>query len=247
MSEAAVTPPIEPAAPPVPPVVAETPPAAPAAPAPVVETPPAGLIRPEGLPDSLWDATTGLKTGDLVSQWRDLTTKAAEAAAAKGEVPADAAGYDLSLPEGFQVPEGFKVEIDKENPFYKAATEHAHKEGWSQAQMKGLVALEAQRQIAEQTGAVETYKAEMLKLGANGKARIDAATNYLKANLTAERAGALAAGLYNAAAVEALEALIGLKSGPSVPSTPGGNVTQLNDLHGEDLLRAVRAQPKRAA
>lgn len=197
-----------------------------------------GLVRPEGLADEFWDAQTGVKTADLLAAYQELK---GAADAAKSDVPADATGYELKLSEGVKVPEGFKVEINAEDPFFADVTKELHGLGIGQAGVQKLVDAYARAQIAEQEQAVEAYTAEKGKLGERAQERIGAVQAWVTANLPKEQAAALIGSIYNAAQVQAFERIIKLRSDAS--PAPGGQPqpSALEGLRGAELLEAIRA------
>lgn len=173
-------------------------------------------IRPEGLPDDLWDDTAGVKVGDLWSAHRDLLAKEAERTA---NVPGEADAYDLTLPEDFKAPEGFEVEIKADDPLWADFQALGKKYGLPKDGFREFAGAFAKYQIAAQQADVETFVSEKTKLGANADTRIKAAEDYLKANLPKAQADALGGALISADGVQALEALLRLKSGPT--AVPG--------------------------
>ncbi len=197
-----------------------------------------GLVRPEGIPDEFWDPQTGVKATDLLVAYQDLK---AQTEAAKADLPADATGYELKLSEGVKVPEGFKVEINAEDPFFADVTKELHGLGIGQAGVQKLVDAYARAQIAEQEQAVEAYTAEKGKLGERADARIQAIQQWVTANLPKDQAAAVIGSIYNAAQVQAFERIIKLRS--DAAPAPGGQQTpsSLEGLRGAELLEAIRA------
>lgn len=171
----------------------------------------ASIVRPEGLPDEFWDDKTGVKSGDVWSALRDLR---AEQEARAADLPAEGESYDLALPADLQLPEGTEVVIDKDDPLWADFQETARAEGVTKAGFQRFIGAFAKYQAAAQAADVETYTAEMSKLGANATVRRDAATNYLKANLPTPQFEALGGALISAAGIEAIETIVKLKSGP---------------------------------
>lgn len=197
-----------------------------------------GPVRPDGLPDDLWDDASGVKVGDLWAAHRDLLAKEAERLA---DVPGADAAYDLSLPEDFKAPDGLEVEIKADDPLWAKFQEIGKEAGVPKAAFQKFVAAFADYQIAAQQADVEAYTAEKTKLGANADVRIKAADAWLKANLSEKQAAALGRALIEADGVEALEALIRLKSGPIAATGVGASQTnKFEGLHGEALLHAAR-------
>ena len=197
-----------------------------------------GLIRPEGLADEFWDPASGVKVSDLVAAYRDLSAKEAERTK---DVPAEAAGYALELPETVKVPENFKIELAEDDPFLAEARAAAHAAGLPTGAWKGLVAAYANMQIREQEAAVQAYTAEKAKLGERADVRLKSVTEWLGANLKADQAKALIGSLYNADQIRAVEAIIALRS-EAAPGQGGGQApTKFEGKFGESRLDAIRA------
>lgn len=197
-----------------------------------------GLVRPEGLDDKFWDAATGLKVGDMVEHLRELEAKAA----AREDVPGEAESYDLKLPEGFTVPEGLEIEFKADDPLWTDFQALGKKHGLTREGFGEFVGAMAKYQLGLQQADIDAFVEQKAALGANADTRIRAAGDWLKANMKAEHADALADLTVSKAGVEAIEALIRMKSGP-VAATPGGaaaNVNKFEGLQGEALLHAIR-------
>ncbi len=202
-----------------------------------------GPVRPEGLPDDLWDDAKGVKTGDLWAAYRDLK---AEIDAKRADVPGENETYDLALPEGFEVPEGLSVEIAKDDPLWADFQALGREAGLSKADFGKFVGAFAKYQIAQQTADVDAYVAEKTKLGTNADTRINAANDWLKANLTAGQADALGGALTTAEGVQALEALIRLKSDATTASGVGASqASKFDNTFGASRLDAIRASAAR--
>lgn len=201
----------------------------------------AAPVRPEGLPDEFWDDATGVKAGDVWSALRDLKAAQAEKAA---DLPADGEAYDLALPADLALPEGITIEIDKDDPLWADFQSIARESGVGKTQFQQFVGAFAKYQIAAEQAKVDTYVAEMTKLGANAPARRDAATAFLKANLPANQAEALAGSVLSADGIAALETIIKLKSGPVAATGVGASAgaSEFEGLHGAARLDAIRAK-----
>lgn len=201
---------------------------------PTGDTPPAPPSRPEYIPESFWDAEKGFKTDDFNS----LVAFKAEHDANLAQVPADKDGYevklpqDFKLPDGFELPEGKEAIIDADDPRVGHLREYAIANKLSQAQFETMLALGAQMDIAEQGRMQEAIAAQAEKLGANGKARIDAVTTWLGAKLGGELAGAIAPMLMTANQIKAFEAIMRLNRG-TVPGDHGGG---RDDLGGSQKI-----------
>lgn len=216
--------------------------AAPAsAPAPAAAEPAAAPVRPEGLPDDLWEDGKGVKVGDLWSKARDTEAERDALKAAVGEKPADANGYDFALPDDFKAPEGFKVELDPKDPSLVAAREAAFAAGMTAPAWKAALGVFANQQVAAQRAAVETYVAEKTKLGDNAGARMTAVEQWLGANLPTDEAQALARMTSTAAGVKAVERIMAMR-GPA--AGPGGKAatTNFEGKSGRSRLEAIHSR-----
>jgi hypothetical protein len=198
-------------------------------------------VRPEGLPDEFWDDATGVKAGDVWSALRDL--KAAQEAKT-ADLPKDGEAYDLALPADLVLPEGAEVVINKDDPLWADFQAIARESGVGKAGFQKFVGAFAKYQAAAQVADVETYTAEMGKLGANAVARRDSAANYLKANLSTAQAEALGGALISADGIAALETIIRLKSGPVAATGVGASAgsSEFEGTHGASRLEAIRAK-----
>lgn len=201
------------------------------------------LIRPEGLPDELWEDGKGVKTGDLWAAYKDLK---AQADAKTGDLPADAAGYDLAIPEGVKLPTGLTVEAMKADPFFAAAQAAAHKHGISKTAFDDLAAAYVQDAVgfhAEQDEArVTAYAAAKTALGENVDKRVEAAKGWLGANLSKAQTDAIMSAPFSADLIKGLEAIIALRSGPTPGQGGGTNLTKFEGLRGEAMLDAIRTK-----
>jgi hypothetical protein len=159
------------------------------------------------LPDSFWDEAAGPKWKELLAERDELVAVKAADEARRAGVPASADKYELRLPEDFELPEG--VELNDKDARLAAFREFAHKEGLSQAQFEKVVALDAQRLIADQAMIKEAIGAERNKLGQNAIPRVDAVVTFINsAAKTPEHAKAVAGMLVSAQAVEFFEGVI---------------------------------------
>ncbi|TBY41594.1 hypothetical protein [Rhizobium leguminosarum] len=179
-------------------------------------------VRPDYLPESLWDPEKGFKA----DYFNDLAATKAEREALLASVPEKPDGYKLSLPQDFQLPEGFEVPegesiVDENDPRVAAAREFAHSAQLTQEQFEGLIAIGVQADIAEKSSISEALTKQREELGAKATERVNAVTTWLGAKIGGELAGALAPMLYTAKQVQAFEKLMLLNRG-AVPGNPGG-------------------------
>jgi hypothetical protein len=166
---------------------AASPPPPSSAPPPAAAPPPATATRPEGLPDTYWDATANALKVDPAALVKDLKERD-ELKAFKAiedskrlSLPQSADAYKAELPADFKVPEGITFELKSDDPLMVQAREFAHRSGWSQDTFSAALALHAASQV-KQTAELQTAKAaEIAKLGVNGPARVTAVKNWLGA------------------------------------------------------------------
>lgn len=241
--EAAPATPIEGAAPATPEAPAAAPPAGTEGQAPAAEVaaPTSDAIRPEGLPDQFWEDGKGVKVGDLWTAFRDMQTKAEDAAK---DVPADATGYALAIPEGVKLPEGLDAAALTKDPFFAAAQGIAHEIGLPKAAFDKLAAAYvkdiADAHQEQATAATERYVEAKKALGENVDKRIGAARDWLKANLSEAQAKAVMGAPLSADLIKGLETIIALRTGPMPGGGVNNNVGKFDGLRGAELLDAIR-------
>lgn len=161
--------------------------------------------RPEGLPDSFWDAEkNSIKTGDLIARFNELSTKDAADAVRKNSLPQSADAYKIELPKEFKMPAGVEFKFDEKAPELAQARALAHAKGWSQQDFSEALGIFAAAKISEQTTIDSARTAEVAKLGATGPARVDAVTQWMDA----QGLGVLKSTMVTAAQVQAWEAHI---------------------------------------
>lgn len=191
------------------------PPAAPAAASDPKTASPAGTeppkasdappVRPDGLPDSYWDAEkNAVKTDDLVKRFNELSTKDAAEAVRKNSLPPAPDAYKIELPSDFQMPAGVKFEFDPAAPELAQARAMAHAKGWTQQDFSDALGVFAAAKVGEQAQIDSARAAEVAKLGATGGSRVDAVTQWMDA----QGLGVLKSTMVTAAQVQAWEAHI---------------------------------------
>lgn len=206
------------------------------------DTSASGLIRPEGLDDEFWDDAKGLKGADMFAALREARAKIAEAEAAKGDIPENADGYEVKVSDEVKLPDGFKLDIEADSPFAAEIKAIAKDVGLTKAGFQKLLDAEAKRQIAEQNAIVEEYATQKTELGDRADARVEATKNWVLANLPEKQANALLDNM-SLAAIPALEAIIALRSAPSMPGGVAGSKTnKFEGLQGSARLEAIRSQ-----
>jgi hypothetical protein len=173
--------------------------------------------RPEGIPDSYWDADKNSLKVDPAALAKDLkerdelkTFKAAEdvKAASRPQKPDD---YKLDLPADFKPPAGVEYKLDTNNPALAQLRAVAHKHGMTQDAVSELLGVYAGNEVGTQAAIATARAAEIAKLGATAPARVDSVINWLTgmdASPDKGDAKALAGMLVTARHVEAFERII---------------------------------------
>lgn len=211
----------------------EHPPAPPAAVDPAPEPVDASLIaapegaasvRPEGLPDEFWDADANAIKPEAYARLAELH---AAAQSAREGVPENADGYELTLAEPINGPDGKPVTFDANDPLAKAVLPVLHEGEVPQPIVSKLLAafakVEVEAVAAENAAATERRNAEIAKLGATPEAvtaRTSAAHGQITAAIGAEHAEALRQVMSNADAFIALETLVSKLQGPAFSAAP---------------------------
>ena len=178
---------------------------------------------PEGLPENYWDAEKGsINVDALNTDLSQLKTIQQQYEDRLAQLPENPEGYELRLPEDFQVPEGLgEFRIPEDSVLAKGAREWALKNQVGPAELQQLVGIFAQDQIAQHE-AFKTQQAEDIKsLGDRAQERINTVETFLKSKLDATEFEAIAPVVSSAAAVKAMEKLIAM-SGRGPAAVPGG-------------------------
>jgi hypothetical protein len=123
-------------------------------------------------------------------------------------LPANADAYQLALPEGFKLPDGVALELNANDPNFKAAQAMAHAKGWTQADFSDALGVVAMME-ANKAAAFETAKsAELGTLGANADKRIAAIVPWIVAEAGEKDAKPIIATLATAAHVRFFEKIL---------------------------------------
>ncbi len=191
--------------------------------APVEASAPAGPARPDGLPDAYWDDAAGIKP-EAYSRLAEL--EAAEVARREG-IPATVADYKLELDEPVVGLDGKPVAFDPEDPLAKALLPALHEAGVPQAGLSRILQAYAAQELADIKAANEeaaaARAAEIKKLGPDEGAvtrRTSATHGLVTAAIGSDQAEALRAVMTNAAAFQALEALVSKLQSPAMSAAP---------------------------
>lgn len=212
---------------------------------PTRDTSAAAPVRPEGLPDSYWDAEKGVKLDDLLRDHNTLVAADAARASAAARVPAKPDDYKLEFPQDFKAPDGVKFDFEN-HPAVPVIRELAHKAGWTQDDLSKNLAIYAQVQGAEIQHLSQAAAAEREKLGANGPARLDALQRFYKARYGDDGLRAIAPALVTAASVGFFEKLMDDITKGGMPAVNGrGRETEpagpnLAGLKGAEKIHAIR-------
>lgn len=202
---------------------------------------------PEGLPESYWDADAkAVKTDDLVKGFADLNKFKTEYDASLAKRPEAPEKYELSLPEGFEMPEGFGFEFQPDSELAKLARDLAFAKGLDQEGFtKEILTPYIQHEIAkaqkDATDAEEFYKTQRAELGEKADERLGAVDAFLKSKLTDEEYKAFDQVATTRAGVEAIEKIMGLANGPVVRTEGNGGAP---DAITQEKLTAMQNDPR---
>lgn len=169
---------------------------------------PAKPERPEGLADEFWDDASGVKMTELLAKLNELSTFKAEADVKSTGVPETADAYELAVPDDLEVPDGMEITIAEDDPMLLSAKGWAKEAGLTQEQFNGLTGLYMKSKAAEAASLKDAVKAEMTKLGENGRARVDAVVTALNGRIGHEATNKLLPMMYTADQVQAFEKLV---------------------------------------
>jgi hypothetical protein len=128
-------------------------------------------------------------------------------------MPKDAASYDLSLPQDFQLPVGMSEwKWNTEDPVSAAllgqAKEFAHAHGLDQPAFSKMLGLYASHQIADEQRFSEAKRAELSKLGPNAPTRVDAVVTWLQSQVGSKLADTVRRSLFTADQIVAFEKIM---------------------------------------
>jgi hypothetical protein len=168
--------------------------AADASPAPVAPS------RPEGIPDDLWDDKDGVKFKDIAERLTERDTLRAEAEARRAGVPEKADGYELKVPDDVKLPDS--TSLNPNDPLFEATRQVAHEIGLPQSDYSKLIGAYVRSTFEARNSHV---KSEIVKLGPNSSARVDAALQGLAGLFGPEFTKSLAPRLINASDIEHIE------------------------------------------
>jgi hypothetical protein len=203
----------------------QTPPPAPEAAAPGDQSPPASPpAKPEKLPDSYWDPTTGLRTNEVAETLAAFEADRVKQAETFKDFPktADKAGdfYKLPeqmLPEGVKLPDG--VQFKPNTDLLTRALPVLHQHRADPALFQDLTRAFNAYELDRYQKAATDFAADNKKLGANADVRRADLGKRIEAAVGAEKAKFIDTHIISAAAVEFFETLF--KDGNVAPLNPG--------------------------
>lgn len=180
------------------------------------------FTRHDAIPETYFDAQTGYKFEDIgkaLTESESLRTTAAERAK---DIPESADGYKIELPQDFQMPGGYRLEVDPKDPLVAGIRAFAAEKKLTQTEVNGLAAIYLKNQ-ADQIAAQNAFDAEQTKqLGANAQQRRDAAKAWIGKTATPSQAQVLNVLLDYKDGVEFIESIIGQLKGVEMRGGSGG-------------------------
>lgn len=125
--------------------------------------------------------------------------------------------YDLSLPEGYELPEGIESSLDKDDPLAQAFIEWGKENNVSQEAFGQILAMYTDSQVRDYKAAEESTLAQLQQLGDNRDARLDELAKWGKNNLDDEMYEMYKNSLTSADAVRVVEHLISKTRNAQLP------------------------------
>jgi len=197
----------------------------------------AAAARPDWLPETLWDKDKGAKVEDIKALFADADAARARAAG----VPKAPGEYKAELPKIDGLPEGLQIDVN--DPRFKAAAEFAHAAGLSQKDFSAMLGFEAQRLMAQQRAIADAIKARDEALGPNKAARIDALTTFFKTIAPNEKVTfELGKTLFTTGVIEAWEGVqraLGNQGVTSLTRARGNGAAPAGKIEGYDKMTFV--------
>jgi len=208
--------------------------------------------RPDYLPEKFWNSEEGAPNIEgMAKSYSELEKKFSQRASSLKEelqaelmserkegVPESAEGYEFTAPEIPNMPEGWDVQMQSDDPMLNWWRETAHQQGMSQEQFQDGI----NKYFDLHFGSLPDREGELKALGDNAQDRIDRVDMWLNKNLDENEYNAIADFAVTADAIQVLEKIIGIEqSEPSLSSFEGepmtGNVN-------EDKLRQMMDDPR---
>ena len=208
--------------------------------------------RPDYLPEKFWNAEEGSPNLEgMAKSYSELEKKFSQRASSLKEelqaelaqeraegVPESADGYEMTMPEIPNMPEGWDVEMQNDDPMLQWWRETAHSQGMTQEQFQDGV----NKYFDLHFGSLPDRDAELQILGENAQARIDRVDMWLNANLDEGEYNAIADFAVTADAIQVLEKIIGIQQSEPDLSGFAGEPTMGNT--SEDKLRQMMDDPR---
>lgn len=188
--------------------------AAPAAASPSAETP----ARPDWLPERFWDGEgNAIKGADLKAHIDELTAFKAGEDSKRAAAPEKPDGYELKLPEGLDLPEGFTFELNDKDPMFAFGRQVAHDLGLDQAGFEQLVGSYAKMNAEQMKADQAVFQQQAELLGPKGSDRQKAVETWINAKLGPDAATLFGTIGKFAKGVETFEKIMRLASGGGGP------------------------------
>lgn len=201
----------------------------------------AAKVKPEGLDDNFWDATTGtVKTTDLVKDYTGLKTLKAQLDERAKDIGVKPEDYQFTLAPEFKGPDGQPIKIDEDAAALLRDFSIKNKLTKTEANeaMNLFVKRDMDRHVAEQ----ESYKAfttsEKAKLGANADARLNAVAAGLKGLFGDKAQPFINLSTMSAVAVEGFETMLRTSGAPAYNGGSGNGNTQ-TDTKGMSIEERI--------
>lgn len=193
----------------------------------------------------------------FAAHYQDLVAADAQRKEALAGVPEDGK-YPFALPEDFDfgiegLPEGFKVDLDPDNPAYQplyAELSATLKElGAPAAAAPKFAGLIAKYEAAQYAAALKAAEGEMAKLGteAQQNSRFAAVERGLSTVMPAEEAKAVLGIVRTADALRGLERLLSPRSMTPPPAQPNGDNQNLEGMTPFERLKIINARAQKAS
>ena len=204
--------------------------------------------RPEYLPEKFWNAEENAPNIEgLAKSYSELEKKFSQRASALKEelmnerpegVPDSVDGYEFKMPEINNLPEGWDVSMQDDDPMLSWWKETAHARGLTQDQFQEGI----NKYFDLHFGGLPDRASELEILGENAQARIDRVDMWLNKNLNEAEYNAIADFAVTADAIQVLEKIIGIQqSEPNLSEFGGEPMT--GDVN-EDKLRQMMDDPR---
>ena len=208
--------------------------------------------KPDYVPDNFWDTDTKqVKVEDLLKSYKELGGKIREKTddvrtQIQAEMDADRTinrpeameDYELVLSDDFkeQLPEGYDIEFNNDDPLMTFWREMAFEQGMNQESFQKGLELYAGAKIGE----MPDFEAELGKLGDNGHDRTMHVGNWAKANFSDDTVNAMHEMAMTADGVIALEEIMAASGEASFSP----NQHQSSSSVTMEDLRAMQADPR---